>query len=82
MMSFTLGLEGSGSYKSKEWYHFVFGMSFHYYIKLNVDSCDFLPTEKILTLHNFITLTATVIYCRKNVRNNNLKNNDNFFFIV
>ena len=33
----------------------------HYYAKIKVDSCDSLPIEKNLTLHNFMTHIKSVL---------------------
>ena len=33
----------------------------HYFAKIKVDSCDSMPIEKTLTLHNLITLTKSVL---------------------
>ena len=41
------------SYKSKKWHQIYFS---HFVVKIKVDSCDYLPIEKILTLHNVIIL--------------------------
>ena len=34
---------------------------FHYYAKIKVDNYDYLPSEKRLTLHNFIILIKSLI---------------------
>ena len=46
------------SYKSKTWHHIFF---YHYFAKIKVDSGDYLPIEKTLTLHNFIILIRSVL---------------------
>ena len=38
----------------------------HYFAKIKVDSSDSLPIEKILTLHNVIILTKSVLNEDKN----------------
>ena len=42
---------------------YIFSPSF---AKIKVDSCDILPIEKILTLHNVIILTKSVLNNDKN----------------
>ena len=38
----------------------------HYYVKIKVDSYDFLPIEKTLTLHNVIILIKSILNKDKN----------------
>ena len=38
----------------------------HNFAKIRIDSCDSLPIEKILTFHNVIILTKSVVNKDKN----------------
>ena len=57
---------------------------FQNYAKIKIDSYDPLPQEKILSLHNAVILIKSVFNKnqnhQKNVRINQLKDNDNNFF--
>ena len=38
----------------------------HNFAKIKIDACNYLPTEKILTLHNVIILIKSVVNMNKN----------------